>query len=97
MNTTEEASDDQYGLSENILDELMDRSDIVKVSNGEEERQNYQSHLKRPLKYGSEEKGSSLCKCSILLGSFMSKKLERLRSELLSEDKITNLLGFLTK
>ena len=31
MNTTEEASDDQYGLSENILDELMDRSDIVKV------------------------------------------------------------------
>ena len=48
-------------------------------------------------KYGSEEKGSSLCKCSILLGFFMSKKLERLRSELLSEDKITNLLGFLTK
>ena len=27
----------------------------------------------------------------------MSKKQERLRSELLSEDKITNLLGFLTK
>ena len=50
-----------------------------------------------PLKYGSEEKGSSLYKCSILLGFFMSKKLERLRSELLSEDKITNLLGFLTK
>ena len=49
------------------------------------------------LKYGSEEKGSSLCKCSILLGFSMSKKLERLRSELLSEDKITNLLGFLTK
>ena len=48
------------------------------------------------LKYGSEEKGSSLCKCSILLGFFMSKKQERLRSELLSEDKITNLLGFLT-
>ena len=48
------------------------------------------------LKYGSEEKGSSLSKCSILLGLFMSKKLERLRSELLSEDKITNLLGFLT-
>ena len=38
MNTTEEASDDQYGLSENILDELMDRSDIVKVSVGEKER-----------------------------------------------------------
>ena len=48
------------------------------------------------LKYGSEEKGFSLCKCSILLGFFMSKKQERLRSELLSEDKITNLLGFLT-
>ena len=48
------------------------------------------------LKYGSEEKGSSLCKCSILLGFLMSKKQERLRSELLSEDKITNLLGFLT-
>ena len=38
MNTTEDASDDQYGLSENILDELMDRSSIVKVSIGEEER-----------------------------------------------------------
>ena len=25
------------------------------------------------LKYGSEEKGSSLCECSILLGIFMSK------------------------
>ena len=49
------------------------------------------------LKYGSEEKGPSLCKCSILQGFFMSKKLERLRSELLSEDKITNLLGFLTQ
>ena len=48
------------------------------------------------LKYGSEEKGSSLCRCSILMGFIMSKKQERLRSELLSEDKITNLLGFLT-
>ena len=48
------------------------------------------------LKYGSEEKGSSLCRCSILLGFIMSKKQERLRSELLSVDKITNLLGFLT-
>ena len=43
------------------------------------------------LKYGSEEKGSSLCRYSILLGFIMSKKQERLRSELLSEDKITNL------
>ena len=42
----------------------------------------------KTLKYGSEEKGSSLHKCSIL---------KKLRSELLSEDKITNLLGFLTK
>ena len=48
------------------------------------------------LEYGSEEKGSSFCKCSILLGFIMSKKQERLRSELLSEDKITNLLAFLT-
>jgi hypothetical protein len=53
--------------------------------------------LKNYLKYRSEEKGSSLCKCSILLGFVMSKKLERLRSELLSEDKIKNLLGFSTK
>ena len=53
-------------------------------------------NMKYVLKYGSEEKGSSLCKCSILLGFIMSKKQERLRSELLSEDKITNLLGFLT-
>ena len=49
------------------------------------------------LKYGSEEKGSSLYKCSSFLGFILSKKLERLRSELLAEDKITNLLGFLTK
>ena len=49
---------------------------------------------KNLLKYESEEKGSSLCRCSILLGFIMSKKQERLRSELLSEDKITNLLGF---
>ena len=48
------------------------------------------------LKYGSEEKSSWFYKCSILLGFIMSKKQERLRSELLSEDKITNLLGFLT-
>ena len=52
--------------------------------------------LTQTLKYGSEEKGSSLCRCSSLLGFIMSKKQERLRSELLSEDKITNLLGFLT-
>ena len=49
------------------------------------------------LKYGSEEKGSWFYRCSILLGFIMSKKQGRLCSELLSEDKITNLLGFLTK
>ena len=31
-------------------------------------------HAGMNLKYGSEEKGSLLCKCSILLGFFMSKK-----------------------
>ena len=55
------------------------------------------SILKCDLKYGSEEKGSWFYKCSILLGFIVSKKQERLRSELLSEDKITNLLGFLTQ
>ena len=30
------------------------------------------------LKYGSEEKGSSLCRCSILLGFIMSKNLRGL-------------------
>ena len=61
-------------------------------------KNNMQSRAVQPctLKYGSEEKGSSLCKCSIFLDFLMSKKQERLRSELLSEHKITNLLGFLT-
>ena len=52
MNTTEEASDDQYGLSENILDELMDRSDIVKVSilvMKSVGANNLFGHLRRPL------------------------------------------------
>ena len=48
------------------------------------------------LKYRSEEKGSSLCKCSSFLGFLMSKNQERFHSDLLSEHKITNLLGFLT-
>ena len=48
------------------------------------------------LKYGSQEMGSWFYECSPLLGFIMSKKQERLRSELLSEDKITNLLVFLT-
>ena len=56
----------------------------------------YVSSKNSLLKYGYEEKGSSFCKCSNLLGFIMSKQQERLRSELLSEDKITNLLGFLT-
>ena len=50
-----------------------------------------ENEKKKLVKYGSEEKSSSLCKCSILLGSLMSKKLDNL-----SEDKITNILGFLT-
>ena len=33
---------------------------------------------KSTLKYGSEEKGSSLCRCSILLGFIMSKNLRGL-------------------
>ena len=53
-------------------------------------------YTKNILKYGSEEKGSWLYRCSPLLGFIMSKKQARLRSELLSEDKITNLLVFLT-
>ena len=48
------------------------------------------------LKTRSEKIVYWFCRFSILLGFFMSKKQERLRSELLSEDKITNLLGFLT-
>ena len=48
------------------------------------------------LKMYSEETIPSFHECLPLLGFIMSKKQERLRSELLSEDKITNLLGFLT-
>ena len=58
--------------------------------------QKMKTGMNSALKYGSEEKGSWFYKCSILLGFIMSKNQERLRSELLSEDKITNLLGFLT-
>ena len=48
------------------------------------------------LKYGSHGKNYLFYECSPFLGFIMSKKQERLRSELLSEDKITNLLVFLT-
>ena len=48
------------------------------------------------LKMASQEKIYLFYECSPLLGFIMSKKQERLRSELSSEDKITNLLGFLT-
>ena len=48
------------------------------------------------LKTRSEKILYWFCRFSILLGLIMSKKQERLRSELLSEDKITNLLVFLT-
>jgi hypothetical protein len=40
--------------------------------------------------------GIRLCRLSFLLGLVMPKKRERLHSELLSKDEITNLLGFLT-
>ena len=43
------------------------------------------------LKMYSEERIPSFHECLPLLGFIMSKKQERLRSELLSEDKITNL------
>ena len=52
--------------------------------------------VKPLLKYSSQEKNYLFYECSPLLGFIMSKKQERLRSELLSEDKITNLLVFLT-
>ena len=32
LDATEEATDDQYGLDAKLLDELLDRSDIVKVA-----------------------------------------------------------------
>ena len=48
------------------------------------------------LKYSSQERNYLFYECSPHLGFIMSKKQERLRSELLSEDKITNLLVFLT-
>ena len=84
-----------YGMLNN-LDLWLDRATVAKINFSQKCRINSLQIL-WVLKYGSEEKGFSLCKCSILLGIFMSKKIERLRSELLSEDKITNLLGFLTK
>ena len=53
--------------------------------------------LKIPdLKYGSQERNYLFYECSPLLGFIMPKKQERLRSELLSEDKIIYLLVFLT-
>ena len=48
------------------------------------------------LKYSSQERNYLFYECSPLLGFITSKKQERLRSELLSEGKITNLLVFLT-
>ena len=52
--------------------------------------------LAQLLKYGSQERNYLFYECSLLLGFIILKKQERLRSELLSEDKITNLLVFLT-
>ena len=49
------------------------------------------------LKYGSEEKGSSLCKCSTLLGYIMSKNLKVLWFYLLIKVQNATSLVFLTK
>ena len=46
------------------------------------------------LKMASQEIFYLFYECSPLLGFIMSKKQERLRSELLSEDKITNIRFF---
>ena len=51
---------------------------------------------KGTLKYSSQERNYLFYECSPHLGFIMSKKQERLHSELLSEGKITNLLVFLT-
>ena len=48
------------------------------------------------LKYGSEKKGSSLCRCSILLGFIMSKNLRGLWFYLLIKVENTTSLVFLT-
>ena len=49
-----------------------------------------------PLKYGSEEKSSSFCKCSILLGFIMSKKLRGLWFYLLIKVQNATSIVFLT-
>jgi hypothetical protein len=48
------------------------------------------------LKYGSEEKGSSLCRCSILLGFIVSKNLRGLWFCLLIKVQNATSLVFLT-
>ena len=48
------------------------------------------------LKYGSEEKGSSLCRCSILLGFIMSKNLRGLWFYLLIKVQNATSLVLLT-
>ena len=42
LDATEEASDDQYGLADKLLDELMDRTDIVKVCVTDDTLQKYE-------------------------------------------------------
>ena len=54
-----------------ILEEKMFSSDYIYARDG-----NNKTAVR--LKYGSEEKGSSLCRCSILLGFIMSKNLRGL-------------------
>ena len=53
-------------------------------------------NVKNLLKYRSEEKGSSFCKCSILLGFIMSKKLRGLWFYLLIKVQNATSLVFLT-
>ena len=58
-------------------------SDSLDNPNGDTEEQNQNTKLpqilkERELKYGSEEKGSLLYKCSILLGFILSKNLRGL-------------------
>ena len=52
--------------------------------------------IENTLKYGSEEKGSSFCKCSILLGFIVSKKLRGLWFYLLIKVQNATSLVFLT-
>jgi hypothetical protein len=66
MDTTEEASADQYGLDQETLDKLLDRSDIVKVKSSFECQICTQVHhitiLKKKFLQEWKEKGGILKK-----------------------------------